>query len=209
MKRIFELVVAAALCIGSAGVAIGAPAFDIDFYGADTGLVRGEYDTNTDLTISDGQSFSVDILASGFEAGNGLMGWSLRLDYGGGLTASNLAANDSLWPLAIRQPVIEDGYLTIEGGAPFNTGVEGDNLLLFSFDLTGTDSTMPSVLTLWDFDKGGPAIDTITLGGDNLDGNFPVNLGTANANTPIPPAAWLFGSGLMGLWAFRRKGSLK
>ncbi len=203
MKNIFKLVIAAVLSIVPAAGALSAPAFDIDFYGGSTSLSQGVYDTNTNIGLENGASVSVDIIASGFDEGDGLLGWSLRLDYGDGLLASNLERNYPLWPMAIREASIQNGYLTIEGGTLLNTGAQGDNLLLFSFDLTCIDETASSMLTLWDFDMGGPRSDTISSLGISLDDHFPVGLATANV--PIPAAAWLFGSGLLGLLAIRRK----
>lgn len=211
MKKFFRLFFAATLLFSSGGMAIGAPTptFDIDFYGGDTGLVQGVYDTNTNLSLSAGESVSVDILVSGFnDPGDGLAGWALRLEHGDGLSASNLERNTDLWTMAIRRPDIQDGYLTIEGLADFNVGIEGDDNILFSFDLTAADITTASVLTLWDFDKGGGMDDAQTLSGYTLDGaHLPVDLATINAGDPVPvPAAvWLFGSGLTGLLAIRRR----
>ena len=58
MKVIFKFVIVAALCVGSAGVALGAPTFDIDFYGGSTSLAQGTYDTGTDLSLAAGESVS-------------------------------------------------------------------------------------------------------------------------------------------------------
>lgn len=208
MKTIIKLILSVTFCIVSTGLAMGAPTFDIDFYGGDTGLVQGDYDTGTNLSLSDGQSVSVDILISGLDEGNGLAGWALRLDYGEGIEASNLDKNSDLWPMSFRQPEILDGYLTIEGLAAPGAGVEGDDLLLFSFDLTSIDSSIVSMLTLWDYDMGGRLDDVQTLLGDTLDGNqLPVDL--AMANVPIPAAVWMFGSGIVGLMALRRKSQRK
>lgn len=211
MKKIFKLILVATLLAGSTGMAIGAPTptFDIDFYGGDTGLVQGVYDTGNNLDLSQGESVSVDILVSGFnEPGDGLAGWALRLDYGEGLSASNLERNTDLWTMAIRRPDIQDGFLTIEGLADFNVGIEGDDNILFSFDLTAMDATMASVLTLWDYDMGGGMADAQTLSGYTLDGaHLPVDLATANV--PVPAAVWLLGSGLTGLLAIRRRQASK
>jgi hypothetical protein len=208
MKVIFKFVIVAALCVGSAGVALGAPTFDIDFYGGSTSLAQGTYDTGADLSLAAGESVSVDVIASGFDPGDGLSGWALRLDYGSGLDAANLGRNANDWPFFLRQPDIQDGYLTVEGMASIGTGIDGDNLLLFSFDLTSTDGTIPSVLTLWDFDQGGVSTDIVTVTpGNALDGQFPIELAEVNAtaNAPIPATLWLLGCGISGLLAIRRR----
>ena len=53
-----KLVLATALCLCSAGMAMGAitPTFDIDFYGGDSGLTQGVFDTNTNLDLAAGES---------------------------------------------------------------------------------------------------------------------------------------------------------
>lgn len=202
MKLLQKLILVLAIGLGSAATAIGAPVFDIDFYGGSTSYAQGIYDTQTNINLSQGETVSVDILASGFdEPGNGLLGWALRLDYGDGLSASNLQRDTTLWPMTIRQPDIQDGYLTIEGLSFI--GREGDNLPLFSFKLTCLEDTAACALTLWDLDMGGVANDLITFNGTELDDQFPQNMATTNA--PIPPAILLFGSGVLGLLAIPRK----
>lgn len=222
MKLMSKLILATALCLSSAGIAAAAitPTFDIDFYGGDTDLIQGVYDSNTNINLADGESVSVNILVSGFdEQDNGLFGWKLRLNYGLGLEASNLENNTSLWhalgdPNIPATPNNQEGWLAIEGNMNFgleNSDVEGDDLLLFSFDLTATNSSIASGLTLWDFDQGGRMVDILSLNGEDiLDGFLPVELATINADNPVPvPAAvWLLGSGLTSLLAIRRRKSL-
>ena len=202
MKLLLKLILVLSVGIGSAATAIGAPVFDIDFYGGDTTLVQGVHDTQTNINLSQGETVLVDILASGFdEPGNGLLSWALCLDYGDSLSAANLQRDTTLWPSAIRQPNIQDGRLTIEGMSFI--GNEGNDLLLFSFELSCLDDTVASTFTLWDLDMGGVSTDVITYKGDKLDGQFPQQLATANV--PIPPAILLFGSGALGLLTVRRK----
>lgn len=205
MKTVFKPILTVIFCIGFTGIALGAPTFDIDFYGGDTGLVQGVYDTGEDIRLSEGQSVAVQILISGLETDNGLAGWSLRLNYGEALQSANLLRDNELWPNSLRRPDIGDGYLTIEGMADMGTGVEGDDVLLFSFDLTALEGAAASAITLWDFDMGGAADDVQTLQGDTLDGNqLPVDLATVNS-VPIPAGVWLFGSGIVTLITMRRK----
>ena len=129
MKLLLKLILVLSVGIGSAATAIGAPVFDIDFYGGDTTLVQGVHDTQTNINLSQGETVLVDILASGFdEPGNGLLSWALCLDYGDSLSAANLQRDTTLWPSAIRQPNIQDGRLTIEGMSFI--GNEGNDLLL-------------------------------------------------------------------------------
>ncbi|MBU1194478.1 MAG: hypothetical protein KKE62_13430 [Proteobacteria bacterium] len=194
-----------AACIGTA---IAVPYFDIDFYGGDSGLLQGEYDTDTNLNLPDGQSVLVDILISGLEPGNGLIGWSLLLNYGDNLNASNIQVNRSDWPLYIDQPDIQAGFLSAQGLAFFGTNVAGDDLLLFSFDITVLNSTDACVLTLWDFDQGGVLDDVMTNQFYVLDGNaLPVDLATLNqaSAVPLPGSIFFLFISLTGLITLRKK----
>jgi len=141
MKKFSVIMLTLLMTIGLGTVASAAPvlSFDIDFYGGDTALTRGVYDTgNTIILPSIGDQVMADIYVSGLnEAANGLAGWALALEYGSHLTALDAYRNTTLWPLAIRPPELVPD-VRVEGFANFGTGQEGDDLLLFTVQLECT-----------------------------------------------------------------------
>lgn len=205
MKMISKLLVlATALCLFSTGMAIGAT-FEIDFHGGDSGLSQGQYDTGTDLSLNAGQTVSVDVRVSGFDQDAYLTAWGLNFDYGSDLQLSNLEVNSELWE-ELRSPLDEGGTLQLEYGLSLNVEDPGDDILLFSFDLTVDNDLLASYLKLEDLDTRN---NTTTNLYQVLDGDLPVDLASINADNPVPvPAAvWLLGSGLTSLLAIRRRKS--
>lgn len=211
MKMMSKLVLATALCLCSAGMAMGAiiPTFDIDFYGGDSGLTEGVFDTNTNLDLAAGESVSVNILMSGIPETDRLDGFGFRLSYGSGLEVSNIDLNAENWA-DISEPYTDTdiGCLGIEGLSQFSAELNGDNIFMFSFDLTATSNLDPWVLQLLDLDDRD---NTSTARLEVLDHHLPVDLATINARdqVPVPAAVWLLGSGLTSLVAIRRRKCLK
>jgi hypothetical protein len=73
---------------------------------------------------------------------------------------------------------------------------------LLSSLILGPNNTLDGSATVWSFDLGSAAIERIRFqytGAQNVVGLAFDNFSPSSAVVPIPPAAWLFGSGLLGL----------
>jgi len=219
MKKVSLAMLAATMVFGFSPAAKASPVltFDIDFYGGDTALAKGTLDTGTTIDLTVGDTVKVDLLYSITEVGLWKAGWDVRFP-ADNLVASNLTLPAiGAWTAYPDDPQgITPGHVKFRGQTMNEwafTGLgPGTNLLLGTFELTGTKESLMNEIWLYDYNPDGPDWAAgIVYGGGTLDPLVvPTRLAYMNnyANNnpvPIPGAVWLLGSGLAGLVALRRR----
>lgn len=146
----------------------------------------------SDNPVAVGSAFDINVIASGLEVTDPVIGFGFDLDYDDSLFVYNGASVSSSF--TDNSGAFED---TDVAGSVF-PGVSGDDIFLASLSFTpqsAGDFSLGIVSDMYNPNQGlFTAYDKIDMSGDV----------TVNA-TPIPGAVWLFASGLAGLAGIRRR----
>lgn len=169
-----------------------------DFIGTSTNVVFWAQSAYQVAGFFPTEFYSLSTVLSIDPTSSDLTGWDTQ--YNGFVSAANslntnfgsdLAGDGPDWEVGI-DPTADDGYSnTSLGGVTFGTGLDTDVALLMSF----LDQT-----NFLDIKSG----QGIALGNWNLSSTGELTY-TAVSAVPVPAAAWLFGSGLLGLVGVARR----
>ena len=174
-------------------------AHDIQVFG-----MPGTYNFNSTTTTSDGESGTLTMVV-----GSGQMGMHMLFDWNG-------SYNIDVVVLANPSTVFGAGIgILANPGCSTNTPVTSMTNCLYDghawgFNDTGTQPVASNPWMLTSIDQaGGDGISGTPMpsGGpfQFFNANFMANLSPTPDPVPVPAAAWLFGSGLMGLAAVARR----
>lgn len=198
MKRFASLMMALLLVLGSTGMAAAALTFNVDFWTDGSNATNnysksGPGDLGGIFPLLPGEKINADIY---FSTDNQYIAGSWDLKFSPSAPVGILSYSAAGSPWALPSFIESPGSLKYE-----------DLIFPPGSTITGDDKFFGSVL----FQCLGQGDVNLTLtnylgfltatGQDNI---IDLNLGTLN-QVPIPGAAWLLGSGLVGLVAFSRK----
>jgi hypothetical protein len=198
MKKLAVLMLTMLLAFGFGTAASAAMSIEIDFYEGTTGLKQGDWDTGDTIELFPKTGWvMVDIVAADVPVDDGVAIFSWILNFNPSLIAvSELEAGDNFGFVFLEDVDNKLGTVKLEGSTTSPEG--GDNIMgTFRIDCIGGGLDELLIAQLNDNNN-------LLAGGTDFsklyDGVF------ANVNqVPIPAAAWLLGSGLLGLVAIRRK----
>jgi hypothetical protein len=215
MKRFLVLFLAVFMVVGMASVASAALTFDLDF-GQD-----GTYENQCELRPSD--VVYIDLYVSGIPSGEpiynyqndvwikGLLSMGIDITYDPNAVEINPGTEFRMDPMSGRVNTDTSGHIYMTGSdmstfVEGRDGLYGDDILVGTIEFHCIAPTGITELWLYDKDHGGPVDDWALLDGTVLDGDIidGIKLGEIN-QVPIPGAALLLGSGLLGLVGIKRR----
>ena len=200
MKKHAVLMLTMFMVLSFGTAASAAMSIEIDFYGGSRGYAQGVYDTGGEITLNfvDKDWVMVDIIASGVEIGAGVTSTSWVLDFDpSNMQISDLDPGPGWFGTFVQEVDNVNGTVKIESLA---TAPPVGEVILGSFRI---DCTAISVDELF--------IAQLNANNNLLEDAFdysvlyPESVFATVNQVPIPAAAWLLGSGLLGLVAIRRK----
>jgi hypothetical protein len=199
MKKLAVLMLTMLLAFGFGTAASAAMSIEIDFYGGTPGLAQGEWDTGDTIELFPKTGWvMVDIVAADVPVDDGVAIFSWILNFNPSLIAvSELEAGDNFGFEFVSDVDNKLGTVKLEGSTVTPEG--GDNILgTFRIDCIGVGLDELLIAQM--------SANTNLLAKEGTDFSKLYDGVFANVNqVPIPAAAWLLGSGLLGLVAIRRK----
>ncbi len=137
--------------------------------------------------------------------GTSLYGWgsTLKLSSGSGMSLTSYTRNTATWDSGNTPalPASLDTGVDLNGNRGLNAGVSG---IFKLFDFGINIGSVGGALTFVDANAGTTLSDWLDNSGNNV--TYSMSDLTVNITpVPIPATFWLFGSGLAGLLAYRRK----
>jgi len=209
--------IGAALIVGLLSISANAATIDfgigaptpgtISYAGGSTSLIGSgiEVDTIVGLgtTLNPDTIFDCDTCVLGFTTGTNTGGWDFgsggTISILGGVTAAGIAVGSTLLSGTFDSASVID-----VGGGTLNFKITGGSFL---------DTKHPDLLTFFGLPTGdyvgGFNISFSTSGtpsvGDAFTSNELFSGDVVNSPVPVPAAAWLFGSGLLGLVGIARR----
>jgi hypothetical protein len=204
MKKILVLMLTMLMAIGFSSAASAAMSIEFDFYGGTTSYAQGVYDTGGVIDLLPKTDWVlVDIVAAGVPLGNGVAVFSWVASFNSAaMEASDLQSD---FPGFATASEIDNAAGTVKLEklfAPPNPGdkpPDGD-VILGTFRLDCTKASIGDLLTIAALNN----VNNLLADGTNFSNMYDDVDVTVN-QVPIPAAAWLLGSGLLGLVAIRRK----
>jgi hypothetical protein len=182
------------------GFSSAASAFsiEIDFYGGTTPLVQGDFDTGGEIILLPNLDWvMVDVVAADIPMGNGIavFSWELNFDPSN-MQISMLSTNYPGFP-TVQEVDNSSGDVKLE---VLSTDPQDGTQVLgtFRIDCTGVSIDQLFIDKLNDNNN-------LLADGTNFEDLYPDGVFATVNQVPIPAAAWLLGSGLLGLVAIRRK----
>lgn len=184
------------------GTAANAMSIEIDFYGGTTSYLQGDYDTGGTINLIPKQDWVlVDIVASDVPSDNGVavFSWVMNFD------PSNMqVAEDEIFKLDtdfaftfVNEVDNKAGTIKLEAAS---TDPPGGEVVLGTFRIDCTDFSIDQLFIAQLNDNNNLLAD-----GTDFEELYPKGVFATVNQVPIPAAAWLLGSGLLGLVAIRRK----
>ena len=197
MKRLSAFVMTSLLIFGFAAAA-NAFSVDIDFYGGTTSYAQGVYDTGSTVNLLPTVDWAwVDIVAVDIPDDNGIaiFSWVLSFDPSN-MQASNL---DTEYPGFPQVHEIDNTLGTVKLEV-LSTDPQDGTAVLGTFRIDCTAVSLDDLFIAQLRPNNNLLVD-----GTDFSGLYPQDaLATVN-QVPLPGAAWLLGSGLLGLVATRRR----
>lgn len=155
----------------------------------------------TDSIVNQGDTFSLDVVGSGFVSNVDGGGVNLSFD-ATKLNVLSVTIDELVWDFATDTGTIDNGAGTVEGiMVNALSDVTGDFIVAtIQFQEISGGSFLNSSIGITEY-----ALNPWWSGGSAINPNFVNGTVTAVSTVPVPATVWLFGSGLLALTTIARR----